>query len=76
MELTPDILRSGMLRWLTVLLALVGGAPAARADDLAPGVKAPDFSLAGMDGRPYRLSEFVGKRGLVLAWFPKAFTAG
>ena len=65
-----------MLRWLTVLLALVGLAPAARADTLSPGVKAPDFSLVGMDGQHYRLSDFVGQRGLVLAWFPKAFTTG
>jgi peroxiredoxin Q/BCP len=65
-----------MLRWFTVLLALAGGASTARADDLAAGAKAPDFALIGMDGRHYRLSDFVGKHGFVLAWFPKAFTAG
>ena len=48
----------------------------ARAQELAPGARAPEFSLAGSDGREHRLSDLVGKRGVVLAWFPKAFTAG
>ena len=44
----------------------------------APGVgdPAPAFELSGSDGKTYALSEFVGKRGVVLAWFPKAFTSG
>jgi peroxiredoxin Q/BCP len=60
-----------------ILLALIAlGTGSAAAADLAPGLKAPDFSLVGMDGRTHRLSDFVGSRGLVLAWFPKAFTSG
>ena len=43
---------------------------------LEVGQKAPDFSLAGSDGKTYRLADFAGKRGFVLAWFPKAFTSG
>ena len=43
--------------------------------DLKPGDPAPDFSLAGSDGRTYRLKDLVG-RPVVLAWFPKAFTGG
>lgn len=43
---------------------------------LEVGQKAPDFSLAGSDGKIYRLADFAGKRGFVLAWFPKAFTSG
>jgi peroxiredoxin Q/BCP len=44
----------------------------------APGVGegAPDFVLDGTDGARYRLSDHLGKRGVVLAWFPKAFTPG
>ena len=38
--------------------------------------RAPEFSLRGSDGRTYTLSQFVGERGVVLAWFPKAFTPG
>lgn len=43
---------------------------------LKPGDPAPPFSLAGSDGRTYSLSEFHGKKAVVLAWFPKAFTGG
>jgi peroxiredoxin Q/BCP len=39
------------------------------------GDDAPAFSLVGTDGKTYRLSELKGKT-VVLAWFPKAFTAG
>jgi peroxiredoxin Q/BCP len=44
----------------------------------APGVgsMAPDFTLHGTDGALYKLSDHVGKRAVVLAWFPKAFTPG
>ena len=43
--------------------------------ELKQGDPAPDFSLAGSDGRTYRLKELAG-RTVVLAWFPKAFTGG
>ena len=43
--------------------------------EVKPGDKAPDFSLPGSDGRTYRLKELAG-RPIVIAWFPKAFTAG
>ena len=40
------------------------------------GAPAPDFALVGSDGRTYSLADFAGRRGVVLAWFPKAFTPG
>ena len=43
---------------------------------LEVGQPAPDFDLQGSDGKRYALADFVGKRGFVLAWFPKAFTSG
>ena len=43
---------------------------------LEAGNPAPEFSLAGSDGKTYRLADFKGKRAVVLAWFPKAFTGG
>jgi peroxiredoxin Q/BCP len=43
---------------------------------LEVGQRAPDFKLQGSDGKTYALSDFAGKRGFVLAWFPKAFTSG
>ncbi len=40
------------------------------------GDEAPDFSLVGSDGKTYKLSDFRGKKAVVVAWFPKAFTGG
>ncbi len=37
---------------------------------------APDFKLRGSDGKFYTLSEFKGKKMVVLAFFPAAFTGG
>jgi peroxiredoxin Q/BCP len=61
-------------RFVIPLLALLLLAPAARA--LEVGQKAPAFQLPGSDGKTHVLADFVGKRGFVLAWFPKAFTSG
>jgi peroxiredoxin Q/BCP len=63
-------------RRLGAALAALVTAGVAEAADLAPGAKAPDFALAGSDGRTHRLADHLGKQGLVLAWFPKAFTPG
>lgn len=43
---------------------------------LAAGDPAPAFSLPGSDGRTHSLAEHLGKRAVVIAWFPKAFTGG
>jgi thioredoxin-dependent peroxiredoxin len=45
-------------------------------DDPKPGDLAPAFTLPGSDGKTYTLAEFKGREPVVLAWFPKAFTAG
>lgn len=60
------------------LLALLGLAMAAnsQAAELKSGDAAPDFSLAGSDGKTYKLSDYKGKQAVVVAWFPKAFTGG
>jgi peroxiredoxin Q/BCP len=57
-------------------LAALLASGAAQAAELAPGARAPAFALAGSDGREHRLSDHAGQRGVVLAWFPKAFTPG
>ena len=44
--------------------------------ELEPGDMAPAFSLPGSDGRTHSLADYKGKQPVVLAWFPKAFTAG
>jgi peroxiredoxin Q/BCP len=43
--------------------------------ELKVGDTAPDFTLPASDGQTYSLSKLKGKF-VVLAWFPKAFTAG
>lgn len=50
--------------------------PAQGQTSLSEGDVAPDFALPGSDGNTYRLSDFRGKRAVVLAWFPRAFTSG
>ena len=49
------------------------------AADLAVGDAAPAFEMKGSDGKTYKLAELLGKdesRGVVLSWFPMAFTSG
>ena len=46
------------------------------ASEREEGDKAPDFALQASDGKTYTLSEFVGVRPVVIAFFPKAFTGG
>jgi thioredoxin-dependent peroxiredoxin len=44
---------------------------------LKAGDLAPDFQLPGSDGRSYHLQEMLDAGcGVVVAWFPKAFTGG
>ena len=47
----------------------------AEAQSLSPGDPAPPFDLVGSDGQTHSLADYEG-RTVVLAWFPKAFTAG
>lgn len=46
------------------------------ADALKVGDKAPEFEMAGSDGKSYTAKDFFEKRAVVIAWFPAAFTGG
>jgi len=43
---------------------------------LKVGDKAPDFTLRATDGKSYKLSDFQGKKNVVLAIYVLAFTGG
>ena len=43
---------------------------------LKVGDEAPDFTLPSTAGQPVKLSDFRGKKNVVLAFFPAAFTGG
>ena len=47
-----------------------------QAGGLKVGDRAPEFQMQGSDGKVYSLSQFKGKKGVVIAWYPKAFTGG
>ena len=40
------------------------------------GDEAPRFRLPGSDGATHQLSDYLGEKPVVLAFFPKAFTGG
>ncbi len=50
--------------------------PAAPKTHLKVGDAAPDFTLPATDGKTYSLSEFKGKKNVVLAFYVLAFTGG
>ena len=43
---------------------------------LKVGDAAPDFTLRATDGKSYKLSDFKGKKNVVLAIYVLAFTGG
>ncbi len=47
-----------------------------RAASLKVGDKAPDFILPDQSGNQVKLSEFQGKKSVVLAFYVLAFTGG
>jgi thioredoxin-dependent peroxiredoxin len=65
-----------MLPLAIVAGALLAGTGAAQQAELKAGDPAPDFTLPATDGKTYTLSKDLKGSWVVLAWFPKAFTAG
>jgi peroxiredoxin Q/BCP len=61
---------------MIVAAALLGSGAFGETAELQVGDPAPDFALAASDGKAYRLSDFKGKKAVVVAWYPKAFTQG
>jgi peroxiredoxin Q/BCP len=72
-RLLPVVVLGGALAVLSTTVSTqepVPGQPELKVGDVAP-----DFTLRASDGQTYSLSKLKGKF-VVLAWFPKAFTAG
>lgn len=61
---------------LPVLLAAALSAQVPPKTGLKAGEMAPDFTLPSTTGKPVTLSDFRGKKNVVLAFFPAAFTGG
>lgn len=64
------------LSFALAIAAVIGSQTVASAAELKEGDDAPSFELQGSDGKTYKLSDFKGKKAVVVAWFPKAFTGG
>jgi peroxiredoxin Q/BCP len=67
-----------MIATMMVSGVFMGAAAMAQAPSAGPqvGDPAPAFSLPGSDGATHALADFKGKKAVVVAWFPKAFTGG
>jgi cytochrome oxidase Cu insertion factor (SCO1/SenC/PrrC family) len=65
---------AGIAAFLAVALAspALAQTPAARV--LGPGDKAPDFTLLSDDWKEVKLSDFRGKKNVVLVFYVLAFT--
>jgi cytochrome oxidase Cu insertion factor (SCO1/SenC/PrrC family) len=62
-----------------LLLVIVTSAqtnPAPPTTHLKVGDTAPDFTLTDTTGKPVKLSDFRGKKNVVLAFYVLAFTGG
>ena len=59
-----------------VLALVLGATMTAQAASPNVGEKAPDFSLPDQNGKQVKLSDFVGRKNVVLAFYVLAFTGG
>lgn len=65
------------LRTASVLFGSLLALPSlASSATLAVGDRAPDFTLPDTEGKEVKLSEFRGKKNVVLAFYVLAFTGG
>jgi peroxiredoxin len=71
------------MKRLICLFACAGIGAMLSAQNTAPpkttlkvGDEAPDFSLPDTSGKQVKLADFKGKKPVVLAFFPAAFTGG
>ena len=66
-----------LFSFLTILaVTALAQQPAPPKTHLKVGQPAPDFTLPATDGKIYKLSDFKGKKNVVLAAYVLAFTGG
>ncbi len=68
-----------IIRWFLVAIALVILCllfPLTSKAQLKVGDRAPDFALQDQKGQTLKLSDFLGKKSVVLAFYIKASTPG
>ena len=60
-----------------ILIAAASGEKAVTTPDtLKVGMIAPDFTLKNEEGVERSLSDYIGQKSVVLAFYPKDFTGG
>ena len=72
-----------LVLWAATVTVMAQETPAKPAPQPAPpkthlkvGQPAPDFTLPDTTGKPVKLSDFKGKKNVVLAFYVLAFTGG
>ena len=65
-----------MLAMVMAVSAFAQNTPVAPTTSLKVGDIAPDFTLTDTGGNPVKLSDFRGKKSVVLAFYVLAFTGG
>ena len=69
-------LLTGFLLIIVLCVGALAQQPAPAKTHLKVGDPAPDFTLRATDGKTYKLSDFKGKKNVVLAIYVLAFTGG
>jgi cytochrome oxidase Cu insertion factor (SCO1/SenC/PrrC family) len=71
-----SLVEAFLLVCLLSVAAFSQAAPAAPQTTLKVGQPAPDFTLTDTAGKPIKLSDFKGKKNVILAFYVLAFTGG
>ena len=65
-----------ILTTVILIIAASGEKAVTTPDTLKVGMIAPDFTLKDEEGVERSLSDYLGKKNIVLAFYPKDFTGG
>ena len=65
-----------ILTTVILITAASGEKAVTTPDTLKVGMIAPDFTLKDEEGVERSLSDYLGKKNIVLAFYPKDFTGG